>query len=55
MEIEILKKDMAPTVEVKSIKERKQIHRGLKEMEVKHKQDVKQREEETQGAGERYE
>lgn len=47
MEIESLKKDIAPTVEVKSTKERKQIYRELKERgETK-------REEETQCTGAR--
>lgn len=36
MEIESLKKDNAPTVEVKSTKERKQIYRELKK-EVKQR------------------
>lgn len=44
MEIEIVTKDMAPTVEVKSTKEREQIYRELKETEVKHEQEIKQRE-----------
>lgn len=43
MEIESLKKDMSPTVEVKSTKERKQIYREFKE-----RGKTKREEEETQ-------
>lgn len=48
MEIEILKEDIKA-----QRKENK--YTELKERESEHKQEVKQREEETQGAGERYE
>lgn len=70
MEIKILKKDIAPTVEVNSTKERKQIYKELKEIEQKQEGKTKRgrntrrwrkkamnnyREMETSGDGRRWE